>query len=191
MPPFGVLDEPGARAGRAGERALARGRRARSRAATRSAPRNSARRTARAARGLPAWMARAASSLPVPVSPVMSTVPGAAAARRIRSLTFAIASARRRRARRATGRAGIWRCSRSTCRASCRRSAADAHAHQQLVAEERLLHEVDGAELHRLDRGVDGAEAGHHDEGRVDAHVAQLAGGRRCPRGPASACPTG
>ena len=39
-----------------------------------------------------------------------------------------------------------------------------ADAHQQLVAEERLLHEVDGAELHRFDRRVDGAEAGHHDE---------------------------
>ena len=48
-------------------------------------------------------------------------------------------------------------------------------AHQQLVAEERLLHEVDGAELHGLDRGVDRAEAGHDDEGRVHAHVAELA----------------
>ncbi len=50
-----------------------------------------------------------------------------------------------------------------------------AHAHQQLVAKERLLHEVDGAELHRLDRGLDRAKAGHHDERRVDAHVAELA----------------
>ena len=64
-------------------------------------------------------------------------------------------------------------------------------AHQQLVAEERLLHEVHGAELHRLDRRVDGPEAGHHDEGGVDAELAQLlqhVDARRCR---ASACPTG
>ena len=55
--------------------------------------------------------------------------------------------------------------------ALCRRS----HPHQQLVAEERLLHEIDGAELHRLDRRVDGAEAGHDDERGIDAEIAQLA----------------
>ena len=49
-----------------------------------------------------------------------------------------------------------------------------SHPHQQLVAEERLLHEIDRAELHRLDRGVDGAEAGHDDERGIDAQIAQL-----------------
>ena len=48
-----------------------------------------------------------------------------------------------------------------------------ADAHEELVAEERLLHEVDGAEFHRLDRRVDGAEPGHHDEGGVDVKRAQ------------------
>ena len=46
-------------------------------------------------------------------------------------------------------------------------------AHQQLVAEERLLHEVDRAELHRLDGGIDGPEPGHDDERGVDALLAQ------------------
>ena len=48
-------------------------------------------------------------------------------------------------------------------------------AHQQLVAKERLLHEVHRAELHGLDRRVDRPEARHHDERRVDAYVAELA----------------
>ena len=109
----------------------------------------------------------------MPVSPVISTVPGAAAARRISSFTCCH---RRAAPTSASSELVGWicRCSRSTWRASCRRSAADAHAHQQLVAEERLLHEVDRAELHRFDRRVDGAEPGHDDERGVDVHVAQL-----------------
>ena len=50
-----------------------------------------------------------------------------------------------------------------------------AHAHQEFVAEEWLLHEVDGAKLHRFHGGVDGAESGHHDEAGVDVDVAKLA----------------
>ncbi len=49
-----------------------------------------------------------------------------------------------------------------------------AHPHQQLVAEERLLHEVDRAELHGFDGGIDGAETCHDDERRVDVRRAQL-----------------
>ena len=124
------------------------------------------------ARGLLACTARATSSLPVPVSPVTRTVPGAAAARPIRSFMLRIGSLSPMSV--STGPpALIWRCSRSTWRASPRRSAADANAHQELVAEERLLHEVDGAEFHRLDRRVDGSEPGHHDEGGVDVKRAQ------------------
>src|SRR5262245_30239670 len=49
------------------------------------------------------------------------------------------------------------------------------HAHQQLIPEERLLHKIDRTELHRLDRGVERAKAGHDHEYGVDAIVAKLA----------------
>ena len=49
-----------------------------------------------------------------------------------------------------------------------------ADAHEQLVAKERLLHEVDRAELHRFDGGIDRAEAGHDDEDRIDMRLPQL-----------------
>src|SRR6185436_9179210 len=49
------------------------------------------------------------------------------------------------------------------------------HTHQQFVSEKRLLNEVDGAELHRFDRGIDRAEAGHDHEDGVDAILAKLA----------------
>ncbi len=119
-------------------------------------------------------MARAASSLPVPVSPVMSTVPGAAAARWIRSLTFVIA---RLSPTSASSDGSGWNLTLQQIDLARELTAIGGRsdAHQQLVAKERLLHEVDGAELHGLDRRVDRAEAGHHDERRVDAHVAELA----------------
>ena len=77
----------------------------------------------RSARALPAWIARAASSFPVPVSPVMRTVPAAGAARRISSFTCCIAGLVPTSASsEPVGR--MWRCSKSTWRASCRRSDA-------------------------------------------------------------------
>ena len=48
------------------------------------------------------------------------------------------------------------------------------HPHQQLVAKERFLHEIDGAKLHRFHRRVDGAEARHDDEARIHAVLAEF-----------------
>ena len=66
-----------------------------------------------------------------------------------------------------------------------------ADAQQELVAEERLLHEIDRTELHRLDGALDGAEAGHDDERGIDANVPQLAQHVDARRVRACACPTG
>ena len=119
-------------------------------------------------------MPRAASSFPVPVSPVMSTVPGAAAARWIRSLTFAIARLSPTSASsEEIGRNLPLQQIDLACELAPIGGRSDAH--QQLVTEERLLHEVHRAELHRLDRRIDRPEARHHDERRVHANVAELA----------------
>lgn len=50
-----------------------------------------------------------------------------------------------------------------------------ADPHEQLVAKERLLDEVDGAELHRLNRGVHRAEASHDHEDGIDVLLTQRA----------------
>ena len=127
-----------------------------------------------AARGLPAWIARAASSLPVPG--LAGDQHRARRRRRARDQFLHLlhgglaADERSQRARRLDLPLQQIDLPRELPPLGRR-----PDAHQQLVAEERLLHEVDGAELHRFDRGVDGAEAGHDDEGGIDADVAQLA----------------
>ena len=189
MPPVACSISP-TRAGGAGERAARVSEELVFEKRFGRAPRSSAPRTAVERAGCSAWIARAASSFPVPVSPVISTVPGAAAARRISSLIFCIGGALAdQRLERSVGRnLPLQQIDLPRELAALGRRA---HAHQELVTEERLLHEVHGAELHRFDRRVDGAEPGHDDECGIDVDVPELAehvDARICP---ASACPTG
>ena len=111
-------------------------------------------------------MARAATSLPVPLSPSSSTVASVGATLRDRV-------DHRRHRRVAVGRAAASPASRARRARAIEQAAPLERARRPAGAArraaDRLLQVVEGAELHRLDRGVDGAVRGQHDRPRPRA----------------------
>ena len=136
------------------------------------------------ARGERACTARAKSSLPVPDSPVRRTVTSEAAAGRIRSSASASAWD-------VPTISGIPARPASAARSEC--ATADApRAHvprdeeEEEVRVDRLAQEVGRAQLHRGDRGLDGAESGQDDDGEGGVGRRRPPRGRRGRRRPAS-----
>ena len=96
-------------------------------------------------------------------------------------------AARRRVRRRRGAGARRRRAGAASAPAVARRSSARFDDLQQRVDRERLLDEVEGAELGRLHRGLDVAVAGDHDDRRTLGRLARMrCAAARCRRPPAS-----
>ena len=122
-----------------------------------------------ARRWLSAWICRATSSLPVPFSPEISTRPLVGAAIAICSRSAAMTRLSPTMVERAVD-AGAQR---RVLHLEPALPQGVAHGEHGLFERQRLLDEVERAELRRAHGRLDAAVAGDHDDLRVDAPLAQ------------------